>query len=446
MGLLTKSCKSVSPVLLQCVSEMSEQLSDYTPFITNGVVHLCGGSEKSIKILRDTGASQSLILSDVLNFCPESYTGSSILIRSVTGHLTILLHKVILSSELVSGEVVLGVCSAFPMEGVSLILGNDLCGPRVTSESILPVLVDNPLVSDKPDVAGLEFPEAFTSCAVTLAMAAKRRGKQGQDKEETSSLCDLSGTFFHNLETPEQPDKESVGPVKENVGESDIGHQDANGKDNGYHGTPVEAVSELPAFETLLSVSRVDFIVEQQADPTLKSLFHQVDPGEKLHDQQSEYFLQEDLLCRKWVVKNDSYSNEVIQVVVPLKFREAVLKVSHDGVAVHTGVRKTYNRVMRAFFWSRLRRFVALFIKTCHTCQVTGKPNQKIPVAPLYPTPALSPPFQHLIVDCVGPLPCSKAGHCYLLTVMCQSTRYPEAYPLRSITTRSVLKALIGFM
>lgn len=57
VGLLTKSCKSVSPVLLKCVSETSEKLSDYTPFITNGVVHLCGGSEKSIKILRDTGAS-----------------------------------------------------------------------------------------------------------------------------------------------------------------------------------------------------------------------------------------------------------------------------------------------------------------------------------------------------------------------------------------------------
>ena len=77
---------------------------------------------------------------------------------------------------------------------------------------------------------------------------------------------------------------------------------------------------------------------------------------------------------------------------------------------------------------------------------MTGKPNQKIPVAPLQPIPALSTPFEHLLVDCVGPLPRSRAGHCYLLTIMCRTTRYPSAYPLRSITSRSILKALTNFM
>ena len=77
---------------------------------------------------------------------------------------------------------------------------------------------------------------------------------------------------------------------------------------------------------------------------------------------------------------------------------------------------------------------------------MTGKPNQKIPVAPLQPIPAVSAPFAHLIVDCVGPLPRSRAGHCYLPTIMCQSTPHPSAYPHRSITSRSVLRALTTFM
>lgn len=55
-------------------------------------------------------------------------------------------------------------------------------------------------------------------------------------------------------------------------------------------------------------------------------------------------------------------------------------------------------------------------------------------------------PFEHLIIDCVGPLPRSKSGANYLLTVMCQSTRYPAAYPLRTITTRAVVRALSQFM
>ena len=109
-------------------------------------------------------------------------------------------------------------------------------------------------------------------------------------------------------------------------------------------------------------------------------------------------------------------------------------------------LRKTYDRVVRRFFWPKLRKDDSWYIKSCHVCQLTGKPNQKIPVAPLQPIPAVSNPFEHFIVNCVGPLPRSKAGHPFLLTVMCQSMRYPAAYPLRSITTKSVLKALTDFM
>lgn len=58
----------------------------------------------------------------------------------------------------------------------------------------------------------------------------------------------------------------------------------------------------------------------------------------------------------------------------------------------------------------------------------------------------ISQPFEHLIVDCVGPQPPSKSGATYLLTVMCQATRYPAAYPLRTITARSVVRALSQFI
>ena len=144
--------------------------------------------------------------------------------------------------------------------------------------------------------------------------------------------------------------------------------------------------------------------------------------------------------------QKETFTNFFVQVVVPYKFRKAVLDLARNEVAGHTGVQKTYDRVVRWFCWPRLRRHVSSYLKTCCVCQLTGKPNQQIPVAPLQPIPAVSSPFEYLIVDCVGPLPRSKAGHLYLLTVMCQSTHYPVAYPLRSITTKSVLKALTTFM
>ena len=46
-----------------------------------------------------------------------------------------------------------------------------------------------------------------------------------------------------------------------------------------------------------------------------------------------------------------------------------------------------------------------------------GKPNQKIPKAHLQPIPAFEEPFNSIIVDYVGPLPKTKSGNQYLLTI-----------------------------
>ena len=43
-------------------------------------------------------------------------------------------------------------------------------------------------------------------------------------------------------------------------------------------------------------------------------------------------------------------------------------------------------------------------------------------------------------------MPSSKSGIKYLLTVMCQSKRYPATYPLRVIKTKSVVNALKQFI
>ena len=48
-------------------------------------------------------------------------------------------------------------------------------------------------------------------------------------------------------------------------------------------------------------------------------------------------------------------------------------------------------------------------------------------------------------MDCVGPLPRTKSGNQYLLTIMCASTRFPEAIPLRNVKSKSVVKALVKF-
>ena len=59
-------------------------------------------------------------------------------------------------------------------------------------------------------------------------------------------------------------------------------------------------------------------------------------------------------------------------------------------------------------------------------CQLVGRPNQTIPPAPLQPIPACGEPLGHIIIDCVGPLPKTRSGNKYLLTIMCEFTRFPD--------------------
>lgn len=85
------------------------------------------------------------------------------------------------------------------------------------------------------------------------------------------------------------------------------------------------------------------------------------------------------------------------------------------------------------------------YCRTCHVCQVVGKPNQVVKPVPLIPIPAFGEPFSKVVVDCVGPLPRTKSGFKYLLTVMDTATRFPEAIPLKKVTSRYVVDALLQF-
>lgn len=73
------------------------------------------------------------------------------------------------------------------------------------------------------------------------------------------------------------------------------------------------------------------------------------------------------------------------------------------------------------------------------------KPNQNIPSAPLQQIPAIEEPFCRILVDCVGPLLRTRSGNQYLPTIMCTSTRFPEAIPLRNIKAKPIVKALTKF-
>lgn len=415
----TKSAKTPSPIGLIQTKTFSTQSTKVTepkkdhidaafrPFVSDGTVSLVEEKEPvPITILRDTGAKQSLIRGDVLPFSAESYCGSDVLAWGVKMCVVRApLHLVHLNSNLVSGNFKIAVRPQLPIAGVDLILGNDVAGGKVFST---PEVIENPCadvcVFDpvEPDALSL-----FPVCAVTRAQARK-----------LGDLVDLGDSFMSS------PDPTSAPPES---------------KDN----TSV-SIELQPDDSRALAVNKDQLMAAQRSDLSLSHCFSMIEKPKG--EECVSYRLDEGVLMRHWSPGSGFTHEPVCQIVVPQPFRSQVLGLAHDHcMSGHLGIKKTYNRVLRFFFWPGLKSDVVKFCRSCDTCQVSGKPNQLIPSAPLKPIPVVGEPFEHVIVDCVGPLPKTKSGNQYILTVMCAATRYPEAVPLRSLKARAIVKALVKF-
>ena len=374
--------------------------SKYAPFISDGFVSLVDSSEKvPVKIFRDSGAINNFIRELVLQFAPHSDTGSCVPVRGIgLNTIFVPVHTVKLSCNFGQGEVEVCVRPELPVAGVDIILGNEFAGACMWPEASTSDVTSQGVYSSAPVRAqGSEVSEQSVSpvCAVTRSMSVMPN--VNRSKAESGKGNDDKFAFLWPTD--------------------------------------------------LVSVSQAEFVRDQKEDLSLKELFEQAGHGINGGNNSGGYFLHHDLLMRRWVPHGDDVAGgSVEQFVLPVKYRQSVIKLAHDNVAGHMGVRKTYDRVLRHFFWPRLKREIASYIRTCHTCQLTGKPNQCITPAPLYPIPVISQPFEHLIIDCVGPLPRSRSGSQYLLTVMCQATRYPAVYPLHTISAKSVVRALSKFI
>ena len=233
----------------------SDYMKNYKPFISEGgVVSLVGdeNSSQKVKILRDTGATQSLMLDSVLPLTENSFTGANVLISGVEmGVLEVPLHEVNIKSSLINGNIVIGMRPSLPVEGISLILGNDLVGKKVMVD---PRVVEKPRDDEKTERLAEKFPGIFPASVVTRSMKAKKEAIKEQGKEE----IDLSGTFLENI------DGKFEERNKEKAEKALVRNESRNAKEN---------IPEKLEGESKLVISRQTLIVEQSNDKELLDLF-----------------------------------------------------------------------------------------------------------------------------------------------------------------------------
>jgi len=352
---------------------------------------------------------------------PDCYTGEMIIINGLVGSKSIPICKVYLESKLITGYVNLGVVDNIPSDGISLLMGNDLVGDKVW-----PCPVVSPCPTEENNTVDLEreYPDLFPACAVTRSASRRSSPPTKALTAGTAlpkeSLNDIFTEDFTLADFFKSSDKDS------NISASDNSN--------------IVNFKDMP-------VTREKLIEEQYKDPELQTFYDRLTDTSNIDNFSTCYYLQSGVLMRKYKPYNisaDDTSKIVHQIVIPKPLRTDVLNIAHD-ISGHLGVNKSYHKILAHFYWPKMKRDVGYYCQSCHICQVKGKPGDGIKPYPLQPIPVLTEPFSKIVIDCVGPLPKTKRGNKFLLTIIDVATRYPEAIPLRRITTKNVVKALINF-
>ena len=162
-----------SAAVIPCETGLATSKSDrimgmFEPFIQNGFVSLSDdfSEAKPIRILRDTGSAQSILLQSTLPLSDSTYSGDNVLLKGVDTSLgsypSAPLHQVYISSSHVNGPVTVGITSSLPIDGIDFLLGNDLAGGKVVANSLV---TDMPCNCQQLD----PVPNLHPACVVTRA-------------------------------------------------------------------------------------------------------------------------------------------------------------------------------------------------------------------------------------------------------------------------------------
>ena len=208
-----------------------------------------------------------------------------------------------------------------------------------------------------------------------------------------------------------------------------------------------EGAVDLEFQVSALDATPEQIVAMQQADPSLKQI-RDLLSGTVMEDRgsSSQFHYRDGMLYRTWKPQGAEAGGpqEYEQLVLPSQCRGAVLRLAHEvPMAGHLGVTKTKDRVLQRYYWPGVFKDVAQYCRSCEVCQ-RSTPRRPLR-AEMIPMPLMTRPFERIAMDIVGPLPQSKSGNRFILTIVDYATRYPEAIALPSTEASRIAKELVTY-
>lgn len=437
------------------VSENEEE--SFKDFSADGyIADVQGAGKTAVRVLRDTAATRTMVREEAVAKLPGGYEGNSILVRGLGGTAAGKLTRVKLELEGVSRDVEVCLTRDLPVRGYDILLGNDLGGGRIEGmwkaqgeERSKEEVVESQRVAEGED--GEERSVGIgEACAVAMTRSRVREEELRRREEEEEALRGMSALFSQAGDVSQQR-VEGGSDGKQSGGRDELAHGRTSERGRESQETrSAESGVERPALLTDgakgemlagLPCTKEEIVEEQRQDPGLQRVLAEALTEEEARQEACCFYLQNGLLKRRKVEAPADGRDELHQVVIPRRYREEVIRMAHEDVTAHQGITKTGDAIRTYFYWPGMNKQIKDYCKRCRVCQIAQDSAPK-PV-PLFPIPVVDEPFSELVVDVVGPLPRTKNGNQYLLTVMCRTTRYPEAIPMSSCMSRKLMPRLL---
>ena len=176
-------------------------------------------------------------------------------------------------------------------------------------------------------------------------------------------------------------------------------------------------------------INTVDWVKEQSADDSIGILVQYVKSGycpqkEELVDYPDAVkYLRHYILYRNTVINGEN----IQQLVLPVAYRDLVLKHLHDNVG-HQGQERTLSLVRSRFFWPGFESDVENKVRTCDRC-IKRKTFPK-PSAELVSIVSTQP-MELVCIDFLS-LERSKGGFENILVITDHYTKYAQAFLTRN--------------
>ena len=192
-------------------------------------------------------------------------------------------------------------------------------------------------------------------------------------------------------------------------------------------------------------VDKNELVRLQREDKSLEKYWDRRDIKVK-GEQEVSFEVKDSVLYRSYKHPYVNGGKPIRQVMVPTPLRRQLMEVAHESImGGHMGVKKTADKIQKAFYWPGIQGDVSRHCRSCDICQKTVNKGS-VPKVPLQKMPLIDMPFKRVAIDLIGPIsPPSEEGHRYILTLVDYATRYPEAVPLKNIDTETVAEALVDF-